>query len=471
LDVSLQSLEIIINNFTHWILRDARRQGLDTEGLMPIGVDNINPLAEVEPFFETLRGRARDKRLILLLDEFHVMVGDKTSPLLDLLRRVYQDGLVWFILCGSVRHEPLRKSCLRSSLFPLMHRSVDFLPEEDVGRALRAPLKDFGVEVPDATVRSVYIQTAGNPYQVAKIAWHGVALLNSEHRNVMAPQDVDDIANRLAEDPANFTSSSFSPLILTPAEQDVAIRFSKVVGDMGLMPIEQALKDFGDIMQDLEEKQIIKKDGGGLRIKGRLLGNFLRSRVVGQPPPPPPQGSHKKVGVFVDVENLLPDLPSKLSARDAATRLIRFAAQFGRVVCRWACAHQGNFRNPIGTRLEFEEAGFTFRPPQATLIRPGTSKKDLADFVLLRCIDEEFEHTQPDIYIIVSGDKGYYEKIDWLLGKGLTVRVIGHEGIAGEKNSLFLGYRDLAEKRTRERIMAGFTDSDFFVDETLRVLE
>ena len=313
--------------------------------------------------------------------------------------------------------------------------------------------------MPEATVRCVLAHTAGNPYQVGKIGWLGIARLNAEHRHVLAPQDVEEFSRQLSEDPVNFTSSVFSPLILSSSEQHAAILFAKALGERDSMPIDEALEHFGDVVQDLEEKQLLCKNGSALEVRGRMLAGYLRSRMVEVPPQPPRSAAHRKAGIFLDIENLLDTLPSGMNPKEACEALTRHAVSFGKVVCRWACAHEGNFANPVRIRLEVESAGFNFRPPQAELTRPGLSKKDLADFVLLRCIDEEFEHTQPDVFLIVSGDKGYYEKVDWLLGKGFAVRMVS------ASHKLAPVYRELAERRLRERLMAGFPDADFFVDD------
>jgi hypothetical protein len=196
-----------------------------------------------------------------------------------------------------------------------------------------------------------------------------------------------------------------------------------------------------------------------------MLANYLRSRLVEVPPQPPRSAAHRKTGIFIDIENLLDTIPKDVAPKAACEALTRHAVQFGKVVCRWACAHEGNFANPVRIRLAVESAGFNFRPPQTELSRPGISKKDLADFVLLRCIDEELEHTMPDVFLIVSGDRGYYEKVDWLLKKGFTVRMVS------AKHKLASVYVELAEQRLRERLMAGFSESDFFVDEVADIFK
>lgn len=458
-----QTFPQIINAFTERILKQASEQGLDLQDISPVAVDHPNPLVGVEAFFEAIRERTGDKRLILLLDEFQVIVAKVTTPLLDLIRHVHQRDLIWFIMSGWMRPEPMRHICPDTQLFPLKHYPVDFLPLEEVKKVLRLPMADYGVQIPDATVRRLYVQTAGNPNLVAKIAWYGIARLNADHRIVLAPQDVDDIAAQLAGDPGNFTSSSLSPLILSTEELKEATRFAKALKDhQDQMPIEEAYKMFNDdILQQLEEKYILELQEGGraLRLKGKMLATFLRNRLV-KPGDVPGGGDidlRKRVGIFVDYENMLGAVPSSMGTYDVGVALVKYAEQYGNVVCKWASADPKHLPNPATMRLDLEAAGFDVRFPREELQR-GLNTKNVADFVLLECMTDESTHRQPEIYIIVSGDRDYYERVASLLDGGYTVRILASKSSQSSK------YTELNDHRLKSRYAAGYTDSDLFID-------
>src|SRR5207302_7914518 len=89
--------------------------------------------------------------VVLLVDEFQQLVAEDTTPLLDLLRRLYQCSVICFILSGWMRPETLRRTCPQTQLFPLMARAVDFLPADVVRKVLREPVAHLGIEVPEAT--------------------------------------------------------------------------------------------------------------------------------------------------------------------------------------------------------------------------------------------------------------------------------------------------------------------------------
>ncbi|HKP51830.1 MAG TPA: NYN domain-containing protein [Chloroflexia bacterium] len=467
------SLEVNLNTFTENILRDARAAGVLVDDLEAIPASHPNPLVALEPFFKDLRQRVGNKQLVLLLDEFNLLVGEQTTSTLDVLRRVHQSDLAWFILSGWLRPGPMQKACPRTQLFPLNNWAIDFLPKEVVTQVLRVPTSEYGVQVPRTTVQAVFVQTAGNPYHVAKLAYHCITRLNTEHRNVVTAQDVNEISDLLAADHGNFTSSSFSTLVLDREERAAAIRFAKTLGEKNeSMPINQAISMFGaDIIEELEEKYILELQGDKLKIRSKLLATFLRGRVAESVEPSfqPWQPNTKKVGLFVDFENVWfgSTLPSEARAKDIALLLSRHAEQFGTVVCRWASADRRNLANPTGVQIDLEDAGFQVSFPHEELQRrPGSNKKDAADQVLIERIIDESTHSRPDIYVIVSGDHYYSERVMELLDDGYTVHIVSSQSTAAMASI----WRNLEVERRLRREAEGYTASDFFIDDLDEIL-
>ncbi len=462
---SQQSLEVVVNSFTHSILRDAQSQGLDVEGLEPVVVNHPNPIIGLERFFYALRERTGRLQLVLLLDEFYLLVAERTTPVLDLLRRIHQSGLILFLMSGWMRPEPLRRAAPETQLFPLAERPIDFLSLNAVRQVLLAPVAGYGIEIPDQTVQRVFWQTAGNPYHVARIAYEGLDRLNAQHRIVLAPQDIDEIAERLASEPANFTSSLFSPLILSSEEQLVAIRFARGInGHRDYLDLAEASRLFDlDIIRGLEEKYVLEyqrdEQGERLRIRSKMLATFLGSRMTEPIVLPPPPSHKKRVGLFVDYENLRPLMPPDMQTKDVGERLVTYAARFGEVVCRWACADPRNIRDLSSVKLDLEQVGFQVQTPTAEP-QTGQSSKNLSDFVLIERIIDESTHTDPNIYIIVSGDKDYYERINTLLKGGYTVRLCASmsAGNLAEK------YHKLETERHQYQLAEGNAERDFFID-------
>lgn len=172
-----------------------------------------------------------------------------------------------------------------------------------------------------------------------------------------------------------------------------------------------------------------------------------------------------RVGIFVDYENIARFIPHEMDAEEAGKALASYAAQFGEVVCQWASASPHNLSNLADVRLGLEAAHFKVRFPRREL-QFSVSKKNLADFALLECLSEAMVNERPDIYLIVSGDRDYYERICSLLDAGHTVRVIA----AADSQHLSSRYRELEQQRARERLAAGYEDSDFFIDDLAEIL-
>jgi hypothetical protein len=461
-----QSLDRVINSFTEKIIAKAGQQGIDVRGLDPIPANHPNPLSGVIPFLEQLSRRAVGRRLVLLLDEFQSIVAESTTPLLDLLRSTSQESLVWYIFSGLARPKQLSAACPRTNLWPVADRAVDFLAEDSVARVLREPIKSYGVSISDSVVEAAFRQTAGNPYHLALLAQHCIHRLNAEHRTALSPQDVDEIAAKLAEDDGHFYFTSFSSQVLTLKERDEAIRFAKKLSrGQSSMTVQQALDDkfSGDVLDDLRVKHVLELDGENLRINGEMMAVYLKnkiSEVVAEKDEDP--SPKRRVGLFVDYENLRSSIPGGMSAEDAGIALNRYASQFGRVVCRWACFDQRNFADYMGVKMGLERAKFSVSFPRSELQVRDLNKKDTADFVLVERIHEELLNSEPEVCILVSGDKGYYEKICTLLEDGYAVRVVASE------SSLAMIYRDLERERRQDRAFSDLPQ-DFHLDTPARI--
>jgi hypothetical protein len=171
----------------------------------------------------------------------------------------------------------------------------------------------------------------------------------------------------------------------------------------------------------------------------------------------------QRVGIFVDYENIAVFIPQGVDAEQVGQALVHHATQLGEVVCRYASASPQNLSKPADVRAGLEAAGFKVRFPR---LQFGPSKKNLADFVLLECISDAQANLKPDIYLIVSGDGDYSERICSLLDAGHTVRVIA----STKSQHLSNKYRKLEQQRAQDRHAAGHPESDFFIDNLEEIL-
>lgn len=172
-----------------------------------------------------------------------------------------------------------------------------------------------------------------------------------------------------------------------------------------------------------------------------------------------------RVGIFVDYENIARFIPREMDAEEVGKALVSYASQFGEVVCQWASASPHNLSNLADVRLGLEAARFKVRFPRREL-QFSASKKNLADFALLECLSEAMVNDRLDVYLIVSGDRDYYERICSLLDAGHTVRILA----AADSQHLSSRYRELEQQRAREHRAAGQEELDFFIDDLGEIL-
>jgi hypothetical protein len=173
----------------------------------------------------------------------------------------------------------------------------------------------------------------------------------------------------------------------------------------------------------------------------------------------------QRVGIFVDYENIARFIPHEMDAEEVGKALVSYAARFGEVVCQWASASPHNLSNLADVRSGLEAAHFKVRFPRREL-QFSTSRKNLADFALLECLSEAMVSDRPNVYLIVSGDRDYYERICSLLDAGHTVRILA----ATDSQHLSSRYRELEQQRAREHRTTGQEEQDFFIDDLGEIL-
>lgn len=174
--------------------------------------------------------------------------------------------------------------------------------------------------------------------------------------------------------------------------------------------------------------------------------------------------SGRRVGIFVDYENIASFVPRGVDVESVGKALVSYAAQFGEVVCQWFSASPRNLANMADIRAGLEAAQFKVRTPRPEL-RFSASKKDQADFALLECISDAGTRERLDVYLIVSGDRDYYERIYTLLDNGHIVRIL-----AAPNENLSSRYRELEQQRLHLHKARGHEESDFFIDDLTEIL-
>lgn len=188
----------------------------------------------------------------------------------------------------------------------------------------------------------------------------------------------------------------------------------------GFVTIQEFESDFQrlvSLVRQLEEHYVIDVPQEKVAIRSKLLEIYVRT----------PQRPAQRVGLFVDYENLVLSLPRELRDQPGvmAKTLLDHASRYGEVVGSWICESPANIRNARAVESKFLEAGYKIEVPRG--VTGSLSPKDnQSDYVLLECIATEMIRSKPDVYIIVSGDHLFYERIVRLLEQGASVRIIAY---------------------------------------------
>ena len=458
-----QELNEVIYNLVNKKLLDALQNSADWNfgsGLKSIELsqDHKYPLSELESIFKQVREAAGEKQPVILIDEFHLIANAKAAPLLDLIRRIYDLGYVWFIFSGLLRPEPLREACGTTSLLPLQNREVDFLSEEEVAGTVRDPIVESGVNVPDSTVRSLYAYTAGNPNFVAKIAHLALSDLNNEGRNVITPQDIVKVAMELSDDKANFSSTVLSRQVLSDEEVTAAKQLAGATpAKDSAIDLKSALAIVGEkLLGKLTDKCLFRLREGRIEARGLLVLDHLRKLTELGSEKPIATDGRKKIGMFVDLENILTYVPGS-NLTPFGEKLMRYAEAQGQVKIALAVADGRNLPGAAHIRMQLENAKFevSFVPKEIKL------KANIADGMLINKITDEVENWDLDRAILVLGDRDYIFCVQSLLKKGVTVRLVG----ALHRPHIAAEYRTLETDRRQYCLAEGKQESDFIIDD------
>lgn len=448
----------VFGAFFTYVQRAVRAHYPDVGFAPDIPADHPNPLLLVDGFFEQLQSAFADRgRVVLLLDEFQVLIAPAGEPLLDSMRPICERGLIGLVVFANQGQDVMINM---PGQLAVQSRRVDFLSETETAEAVRGPLEPLGVTTPASTLRCLYEYTAGHPNFTMKLAKAGLAALNLEHRNVLSRNDIEDAAREVLRTSGLFATSWFSSKNLTTVEEDTAIKVAKI-GDIGsgLAVDDERLRQFDDtVLRNLDRKLVLQATAGRIRVRGRLLEEYLRGLIGEVAPPASPLGVSDQVGLFIDLENIIGHIPPSMSFYDAGLAMQQFAARFGELKVRFAVAAPWNIQGWHEVKLGLESSGIRVSEVSRRLQQHGVSKANLADMYLNDQINEEVDDKELTVIVIATGDKDFLGMIEKYFDRGIQVRILG-----GSTSSTARLYTDLAKERRRHAYALGRLESDFHV--------
>jgi len=409
-----------------------------------------NPALLVEDFFQQVGAAFGDRPVVVMLDEFQFLLsGPNGEPVLDALRPIHESKAikVGFIAFANQGLDPMNKT---TSQLGLRSLRVDFLRQPDVERFIGNPLAELGVIVHPSAHRYIYEQAAGHPNFSAWLARASLGRLNLDHRNVLTISDIDASVEEILLYSTAFRLSWFSKHNISTVEEDAAIRLAKAddgYSGLDVTQLDTRLEMTTAIAIDLEAKRVAEfrqKPHPNLRIRGRLLWEFLRRQVSVGEVPPPPLGSADRVGLYVDLENLRPHKPSTMSYGELGRGLIAYAASLGDLKARYiAIASHNTGPDWARVQAELNAAGFVIshEPPEFSPQR-RSEKRDIADFLMVQHIPEEVRELGLTRVVLVTGDGDLLILVSKLLKDNVFVRLV-----SGDSRSRSGDYLALADER------------------------
>jgi len=421
--------------------------------------DHPSPVVLLEDAFRHY-ARQTDLELVYLFDEFQVLLGRSSVPILDVLRSIYDRGVAEFIFFANQGHDIQINT---NSQLAVASSRVDFLSAAETAELAKRPFGRLGLTVHETALAELYRQTAGHPNFTAKVLKAGLERINQSHRNLLVGADVADISSALSRSAGAFSVSWFSRQNLSESEEDVAIRFAKAAkAHEGRLSMRQVTEQGFELatLRELELKQVLIVRGDDIQIKGDLLFNYLSQKIAAVPVPSSPADRRsERVGLFVDLENM--DKARHTLGLDAFTfaHLLRErAAREGSLVCSWAFAKPWHFGTQVWyhLKLELERAGLEVEPAPEELRRRRGAEKNLVDMMLNDQIAEEVDDKGLSRVVLVTGDVDHYMMVKRTLEKGLKILMIG----AGA-SSLAQVYGTLAEERLQLAKSEGRSSPDF----------
>lgn len=448
----------VFSGFFTYVQRAVKAHYPDVSFAPDIPVGHPNPLLLVEDFFDQLQAAFADRgRVVLLLDEFQMLIAPAGEPLLDSLRPICEHGVLGLIVFANQGQDVMINM---PGQLAVQSRRVDFLSETETADAVRGSLEPLGVTTPASTLRFLYEYTAGHPNFTMKLAKAGLAELNLEHRNVLTRNDIEAAAREVQRSPGQFATSWFSSKNLTAVEEDTAIKVAKI-GDIGngLAVDDERLRQFDDaVLRTLDRKLVLQATAGRVRVRGRLLEEYLRGLIGEVAPPASPLGVSDRVGLFIDLENIIGHIPPSVSYYDAGLAMQQFAARFGELKVRFAVAAPWNIQGWHEVKLGLESSGILVSEVSRRLQQRGVSKANIADMYLNDQINEEVDDKELTTIVIATGDKDFLGIIEKYFDRSIQVRILG-----GSASSTAQLYTDLAKERRRRAYALGRLESDFDV--------
>jgi len=407
---------------------------------------------------------------LLVIDEFQELLqeiaatglgGNRDTLVLDQLRGHLDTGRLYALFTGSVRFDRLSSIAEHRLFGSLTRLPVSFLPAESVGDVLRTGLQQW-VKVPSETVSQVHQLTGGYPWLVQKYGLAIVDLLNSEHRTVVTPKDVEDITSEKVlwddtlfefwwpKDQLGPDEERFVEWMLRKYPQDQRISIRNFLADVGAREQPTFRRAFENLraaeVLDSTQTEYLQFAGSVLRrwLENQISDGQLHIRRASEAG----ESGRGQAGIFIDHENLIktlerigesrgvdlprPNDPSRVKwFSDILRKLMDVGeSRVGRLEHRVAVSFWDR-ANEAKVSRAYQAFDFQLKAPEET------GKGNEVDFKLAdeaRRARERAQREKSNLTraIVVTGDSDLSALVRGLMNDGVSVQVWGGSRATGD---------------------------------------
>jgi len=455
--------------------------------------ENHEVQSAFEAVLEYVRSIVLPRRPVILVDEFHTLVGGQSTELLSTIRYHYDrpDGVL-FILTGWLDHDILSSRCQSSHLWPLEQQDINFLSRKNVELLMTRQFGRCGVVVPKDTVSYVMELTNGNPNLVQLLSENLLPELNRDRRAVVTFSDYEVTGNKIVKDVAIFQNTWYHPdIVELGGREDQAVKqlVERIPEEGAWLSMDDLPESIDDlVLRSLRKKKVIVYDGErrALRISGLLLDRFLREvKIVERKAVP-------DVVFVLDWENFDPSkrnrtggnapaiFPDRTHVNAIAGMFEKYADSFG-LARKFVVAHWEHCDNLTVVENAFRSRGFSIVEPLRVKHREGSipmvgGDQDVADNAIAwtvynRLIEEaQSSNDKIKLILIASGDHFFVEHVKNLVeNHGKRVRLLACADPT--MRHMHHEFRIYAEKREEWATMPGENgEPDFVIDDIIEFM-
>ena len=240
-----------------------------------------NPFSAFQDLVKKISPKLNGKKLILLFDEYelfetHIDKERFSTDILNLLANWMEHKAgVFIVFTGSDKLESRNSRYWEYFLGKALHRRISFLSKTDTLRLINEPVSGV-VHYDEGVAEEIFNLTAGQPFYTQVVCQNMMDRLNEVQRKRVRQEDVDAVAQELADnplpqmiyfwdglEPEQRSALSFLGEVLEDssryASAEVLVNFAR---DQNLR-LELQLSELEQVLDELFVREVLERERAG----------------------------------------------------------------------------------------------------------------------------------------------------------------------------------------------------------------